>query len=98
MIPGSTDIVVDVAPVEWAHVPEMPDWQFGGAAGNASYRPALSHKAFQQCFHGNTLPPGFGCQAIFGFARDFDTHGTAPFSGYRNGPFLRWWGAEQPAQ
>ena len=68
MIPGSTDIVVDVAPVERAHLSEMPNWQFGGIAGNVGYRPALAHEAFQKCFHGNALPPCLVIEAGFGFA------------------------------
>jgi hypothetical protein len=67
-VPGSTDIVVDVASVERAHRSEMPDWQFRGGASSVGRYPALTNEPFQQCFHGNTLPPGLVSEAGFGFA------------------------------
>jgi hypothetical protein len=79
---GSTDIAVDVPPVESAHASQMPDWQFRGwaGAGDVGYRPVFTHELFQQCIHGNALPLGFGGEAGFGLMRDFNTHGTTPVS------------------
>jgi hypothetical protein len=56
-----------IAPVERARHSEMPDWQFGGRAGNLGFYPTLAHEPFHQCFHGNTLPPRFIGEAGFGF-------------------------------
>ena len=51
-----------------ADIPKMPDWQFGGSAGYADYRPALAHEPFQQCVHRNTPPPRFISQQGLYFA------------------------------
>ena len=42
-------------------------------------------RPFEQCVHGNTLPPGLTRQSYFDFMGNLDTHRAAPFSGYRVG-------------
>jgi hypothetical protein len=67
MIAGSTDIIVDVAPVERSDISEMPDRQFWGDSGNAGCLDGRAHEPLQQSFYGNTLPPRLAVEAGLGF-------------------------------
>lgn len=51
--PGSTDIVVDIPPVERTHRSKMQDWHLEARAvtGEMGLRPLLAQEPFQQRFH-----------------------------------------------
>jgi hypothetical protein len=75
MIPGSSDIFVDVSPVERAYSAEMPDWQFGGVAAGL-VGGAFVYELFQQSLYRDASPACFLSEARFGCWRDFETHGA----------------------
>jgi hypothetical protein len=85
IIPGSTDIVINVAPVESAYAPKRPYRQFGMGLSGTGQRSAFVYEAFEQCIDGNAPPPCFRSKAAFGFLRDFDADGAAFFN-VRNEP------------
>ena len=85
MNPGSTDIVVEVQTVERPHYSKMPEGQFGGRTGKMSCYPELPYEPFQQCFHGDTLPPASSVRRPSVSFEMFILMGAAAVSGYRDG-------------
>lgn len=65
--------------MECVYAPKMPDWQFGLGLNGVGQRRAFIYELFQKRIYGNALSPSFVSKASLGFARNFDTHGTALF-------------------
>jgi hypothetical protein len=77
--PGSTDIIVDVSPVEVPSRPKMPSGQLGSRAvsGRCRKLAAIIHKAFEKSVNGETQLLRLGGQAGFRLVRNVDTHGSS---------------------
>jgi hypothetical protein len=76
MTPGSTGIVVDIAPVQGTGAPKMPNRQVGLGLNRMAQHYTFAHELLQQCIDGDALAAGFVSNVRLGFARYFDTHGV----------------------
>jgi hypothetical protein len=67
--------------VESAHRTHVQDGQFGLAdtIRRRSYYRVLIHEPFEERIDGNTILPGFACDAGFSFTRNFKAHSGSPF-------------------
>jgi hypothetical protein len=50
-IAGSTDIVIDITPMQSAYAPERPHQQFGAALGGMGQRGTFVHEPLQKRIH-----------------------------------------------
>ena len=67
MIPGSTDIVIKVAPVKWACASKRPNRQFRTCLLAEGQGGAFVYESFEQRIDRNTASPCFSSETGFGF-------------------------------